>query len=73
MKKIICDEISYAKFCLIVDEACDKSMKKQMAIILRFFDKNDFVRERFFGLVHISDTATLTLKIVYILYCLNII
>jgi hypothetical protein len=23
---------------------------------------NDFVRERFFGLVHVSDTAALTLK-----------
>ena len=33
-----------------------------MAIVLRFVDKNGFVRERFFGLVHISDIAALTLK-----------
>ncbi|XP_059450819.1 uncharacterized protein LOC132181587 [Corylus avellana] len=47
---------------IIGDEARDESMKEQMAIILRFVDKNGFVRERFFGLVHVSDTAALTLK-----------
>jgi hypothetical protein len=62
VKKAICDEIGDAKFCLIVDEAHDKSMKEQMTIILRFVDKNGFVRECFFGLVHVSDTAALTLK-----------
>jgi hypothetical protein len=62
VKEVIRDEIGDAKFCLIVDEAHDESMKEQMAIVLRFVDKNDFVRERFFGLVHISDTAAVTLK-----------
>ncbi|XP_059431488.1 uncharacterized protein LOC132164990 [Corylus avellana] len=33
-----------------------------MAIVLRFVDKNGFVRERFFGHVHVSHTATLTFK-----------
>jgi hypothetical protein len=32
-------------------------MKEQMAIVLRFVDKYRFVRERFFGLVHVSNTA----------------
>jgi hypothetical protein len=62
VKEVIRDEIGDAKFCLIVDEARDESMKEQMAIVLRFVDKNGFVRERFFGLVHVSDTAALTLK-----------
>jgi hypothetical protein len=61
VKEVIRDEISDAKFCLIVDET-DESMKEQMTIVLRFVDKNGFVRERFFGLVHISDTAAVTLK-----------
>ncbi|XP_059434367.1 uncharacterized protein LOC132167413 [Corylus avellana] len=62
VKEAIRDEIGDAKFCIIVDEARDESMKEQMAIVLRFVDKNGFVRERFFGLVHVSDTVALTLK-----------
>jgi hypothetical protein len=33
-----------------------------MAIVLRFVDNNGFVRERFFDLVHVFDTAASTLK-----------
>ncbi|XP_020277286.1 zinc finger MYM-type protein 1-like [Asparagus officinalis] len=33
-----------------------------MSIVLRFVDTNGFIQERFFGLVHVSDTAALTLK-----------
>jgi hypothetical protein len=62
VKKAIHDEIGDAKFCIIVDEARDESMKEQMAIVLRFVDKNGFVRERFFGLVHVLDTVALTLQ-----------
>ncbi|XP_059451085.1 uncharacterized protein LOC132181870 [Corylus avellana] len=62
VKKAIRDEIGNAKFCIIVDKACDESMKEQMAIVLRFVDKNGFVRERFFGLVQVSDTVALILK-----------
>jgi cyanate lyase len=69
VKEVIRDEIGDAKFCLIVDEARDESMKEQMAIVLRFVDKNGFVREYFFGLVHVSDTAALTLKKRYI-FCI---
>ncbi|KAI8533307.1 hypothetical protein RHMOL_Rhmol11G0287100 [Rhododendron molle] len=55
-------KIGDAKFCLIVDEARDESMKEQMAIVLRFVDKCGFVRERFFGVVHVPNTTSLTLK-----------
>jgi cyanate lyase len=43
VKEIIRNEIGDAKFCLIVDEARDESMNEQMAIVLRFVDKNGFV------------------------------
>ena len=48
VKKAIRDEISDAKFCLIVDEARDESINGQMTIVLRFVDKNGFVQEPFF-------------------------
>ncbi|KAF2289443.1 hypothetical protein GH714_036213 [Hevea brasiliensis] len=50
------------KFCIIVDEARDESRKEQMAIVLRFVDKDGYVRECFFDLVHVLDTTALTLK-----------
>jgi hypothetical protein len=56
------EEIGDAKFCIIVDEARDESVREQMAVVLRFVDKDGFVRERFFGVVHVSDTVALTLK-----------
>jgi hypothetical protein len=56
------EEIGDAKFCIIVDEARDESMREQMAVVIRFVDKDGFVRERFFGVVHVSDTVALTLK-----------
>ena len=62
MKKAIRDEIGDAKFCIIVDEARDESMNEQLTIVLRFVEKNGFVQERFFGLVHVSDTVALTLQ-----------
>jgi hypothetical protein len=40
-----------------------------MATVLRFLDKNSFVREHFFELVHVSDTTTLTLKKMHI-FCI---
>ena len=44
------EEIGDAKFCIVVDEARDESVREQMAIVLRFVDKDGFVRERFLGL-----------------------
>ncbi|KAK2636220.1 hypothetical protein Ddye_031012 [Dipteronia dyeriana] len=62
VKNEIRKEIGDAKFCIIVDEARDESKKEQMAIVLRFVDQDGILRERFFGVVHVSDTAALTLK-----------
>ncbi|XP_059436118.1 uncharacterized protein LOC132169045 [Corylus avellana] len=55
-------EIGDAKFCILVDEARDESKREQMAIILRFVDKDGFIRERFFHIVHVKDTSASTLK-----------
>ena len=62
VKKAICEEIGESKFCIIVDEACDESKREQMAIVLRFVDKEGLIHEPFFELVHVSDTEALTLK-----------
>ncbi|KAH9743238.1 TTF-type domain-containing protein [Citrus sinensis] len=62
VKKAIREEIGDAKFCLIVDESRDESKKEQMAVVFRFVDKDGFVREPFFRLVHVSNTSAMTLK-----------
>ncbi|XP_042401409.1 uncharacterized protein LOC121991479 [Zingiber officinale] len=62
VKNTIREEIRVAKYCIIVDEVRDESKREQMSIVLRFVDINGFIQEHFFGLVHVSDTAVLTLK-----------
>lgn len=62
VKKEILEEIGDAKFSIIVDEARDEAKREQMSIVLRFVNNEGFVIERFFGLVHVSDTTALTLK-----------
>ncbi|XP_073057048.1 uncharacterized protein [Primulina eburnea] len=63
MKNIIREEIVGSKYCIVVDEARDESKREQLSIVLRFVDKDGCIQERFFGLVHVSDTTALTLKI----------
>ncbi|KAM6540555.1 hypothetical protein CsatB_005002 [Cannabis sativa] len=62
VRNAIREEIGDANFSIIVDEARDESKKEQMSIVLRFVDKDGCVQERFFGLIHVKDTAALTLK-----------
>ncbi|XP_052117551.1 uncharacterized protein LOC127747554 [Arachis duranensis] len=62
VRNSIIEEIGDAKFCIIVDEVRDESKKEQMAIILRFVTLDGFVKERFFDLVHVTDTCATTLK-----------
>ncbi|GJU52161.1 zinc finger MYM-type protein 1-like protein [Tanacetum coccineum] len=44
-----------------VDESQDESKKEQMAIVVRFVDRNGYIKERFLDLVHVKDTNALTL------------
>ena len=62
MHKKIREEVGDAKFSILVDEALDESNREQMAIILRFVDRDGFIRERFFQLVGVEETIALTLK-----------
>ncbi|XP_028066266.1 uncharacterized protein LOC114269197 [Camellia sinensis] len=62
IQRCILEEIDEAKFCIIVDEARDESKREQMAIVLRFVDKDGFIKEHFFDIVHVSDTTSATLK-----------
>ena len=62
VRNAIHEEIGDAKFCILVDKARDESKREQMTIILRFVDKEGFIKECFFHVVHVRDTTTLTLK-----------
>nr|KAJ0193509.1 hypothetical protein LSAT_V11C800391790 [Lactuca sativa] len=62
VKQMICKEIDGGKFCLLVDEARDESNKEQMSIVLRYVNKDRVIVERHFGLVHIPDTTSQSLK-----------
>ncbi|XP_024995341.1 zinc finger MYM-type protein 1-like [Cynara cardunculus var. scolymus] len=62
VRQMICEEIGGRPFCLLVDEARDESHKEQMSLVLIFVNKEGFIIERFFGLVHVRDTMAQTLK-----------
>nr|XP_025653256.1 zinc finger MYM-type protein 1-like [Arachis hypogaea] len=62
VRAAIREEIGDSKFCIIIDEARDESKREQMSVVLRFIDKHGCVQERFFDLIHVSDTCSLTLK-----------
>ncbi|XP_042038414.1 zinc finger MYM-type protein 1-like [Salvia splendens] len=49
-------------FTLLVDEARDVSLKEQMRVVLRYVNNEGYVIERFIGIVHVTDTSSLTLK-----------
>ncbi|XP_076913818.1 uncharacterized protein LOC143572579 [Bidens hawaiensis] len=61
LKKIFY-ELGDDVFSILVDESRDVSKKEQMAMVLRYVDKFGFVKERFVGLVHVTETTVLSLK-----------
>ncbi|XP_025678039.1 uncharacterized protein [Arachis hypogaea] len=56
VRATIREEIGDSKFCIIINEARDELKREQMSIVLRFVDKHGCVQERFFDLIHVSDT-----------------
>ncbi|XP_019414751.1 PREDICTED: zinc finger MYM-type protein 1-like [Lupinus angustifolius] len=62
VRRYIRDEIGDSKFCIVIDESCDESQREQMAIVLRFVDKNGYIQERFFDIVHVKETTSITLQ-----------
>ena len=61
--KSIIEEVDHGIFGLLVDESADISHKEQMAVVLRFVDKNGTIKERFIGVVHVKETSSLTLQL----------
>ena len=62
VRKQIRDEIGDSKFAILVDETCDASKREQMAVVFRFVDSNGILQERFFDLIHVTNTKAATLK-----------
>jgi hypothetical protein len=62
IRKHIRDEVGDAKFSILVDETCDVSKREQMALVLRFVDKDGALQERFFDCIHVKNTKALALK-----------
>ncbi|XP_039123284.1 zinc finger MYM-type protein 1-like [Dioscorea cayenensis subsp. rotundata] len=60
--RVIIDEIGDNHFSILLDESRDKSIKEQMAVIVRFVNKQGQVIERFLDVEHVVDTSTPSLK-----------
>ncbi|XP_031271794.1 uncharacterized protein LOC116130186 [Pistacia vera] len=60
--KAIISDLGDDIFSVLIDESHDVSIKEQMAIAIRYIDKKGHVLERFLGIVHVSDTTAVSLK-----------
>ena len=58
----IIDEIVNSHFSILLDECHDKTVKEQIAVIVRFVNKQGQVVERFLGIEHVTNTSTPLLK-----------
>jgi hypothetical protein len=49
--------IGDAKFCLILDETQYESRRRQITLVIRFVDKNEFIQKCFFfDILHVKDS-----------------
>ncbi|XP_075663418.1 uncharacterized protein LOC142633011 [Castanea sativa] len=60
--KVIIEDLGNGFFSILVDESRDISVKEQMALILRYVNKQGIIIERFLGIVHVASTTALSLK-----------
>jgi hypothetical protein len=58
----ILEDLGNDMFCLLVDESRDVSCKEQMVVVLRYVDKCGIMKERFVGVVHVTETTSSHLK-----------
>ncbi|XP_029147089.1 uncharacterized protein [Arachis hypogaea] len=61
--KAIVNDLGDELFAVLVDEAREISIKEQMSVCLRYVNKEGQVREHFLGLVYVSSTNALSLKL----------
>ncbi|KDO37300.1 hypothetical protein CISIN_1g041241mg [Citrus sinensis] len=59
---IIIKEMGDILFSILIDESCDIFTKEQMAVVLRYVDKNGYVVEHFIGIEHVTSTTSISLK-----------
>ncbi|KAM6547091.1 hypothetical protein CsatB_027827 [Cannabis sativa] len=59
---VIIKGIGDSMFSILVDESRDVSIKEQMAVVLRYVDKDGHVIERFVGIEHVANTTAVSLK-----------
>nr|XP_016508133.1 PREDICTED: uncharacterized protein LOC107825741 [Nicotiana tabacum] len=60
--KAIIEDLNGDFFGILVDESKDVSHKEQMALVLRYVNKEGELIERFLGLVHVKDTTAHALQ-----------
>ncbi|XP_074300000.1 uncharacterized protein LOC141631198 [Silene latifolia] len=59
--RLIVEDLDNDLFAILADESSDVSHKEQLAICLRYLDKEGYVAERFLGVVKVDDTSSMTL------------
>nr|XP_009615491.1 zinc finger MYM-type protein 1-like [Nicotiana tomentosiformis] len=60
--KAIIEDLNGDFFGILVDESKDVSHKEQMALVLRYVNKDGELIERFLGLIHVKDTTAHALQ-----------
>ncbi|KAJ0971407.1 hypothetical protein J5N97_019366 [Dioscorea zingiberensis] len=61
--KIIVQDLKDSFFSILVDEARDVSTKEQMGVVVRYVNNDGQVIERILGIVHVTNTTALSLKV----------
>ena len=59
---VIISDLGDALFSILIDEACDISIKEQMVVVICYVNTKGEVIERFLGVEHVTDTSARTLK-----------
>ncbi|KAL6659901.1 hypothetical protein ACP70R_002023 [Stipagrostis hirtigluma subsp. patula] len=59
---LIMQDLGEEFFSILADESSDFYHNEQLALCLRYVDKNGRVIERFLGIVHVENTAAITLR-----------